>query len=74
MIAAQDMESSNKLQRPVEYQNGDDSHCSLFPLIEVALKISWTRDVFDRLLLAEAKISRQGFISANKNIHSNWRS
>ena len=44
-----------------------------FRLTEEALKLNWTRDVFDRWLLAEAKILRQGFISAGKNIQPNWR-
>ena len=42
-------------------------------IIEEALKISWTRDVFDRLLVAEAKILRHGFVSADRNIQSNFK-
>ena len=42
-------------------------------IIEEALKISWTRDVFDRLLVAEAKSSGHGFISADRNIQANFK-
>ena len=42
-------------------------------IIEEALKISWTRDVFDRLLVAEAKTLGHGFISADKNIQANFK-
>ena len=42
-------------------------------VIEEALKISWTRDVFDRLLVAEAKTLKHGFISADRNIQSNYQ-
>jgi len=42
-------------------------------IIEEALKISWTRDVFDRLLVAEAKSLDHGFISADRNIQSNYK-
>lgn len=42
-----------------------------FPLSEIideALKIDWTRDVFDRLLVAEAKAKGAGFITADDDI------
>ena len=42
-------------------------------VIEEALKIDWTRDVFDRLLVAEAVARGSGFITADKNILSNLR-
>jgi len=42
-------------------------------IIGEALKLSWTRDVFDRLLVAEAAIEKQGFISADRNIQSNFK-
>ena len=42
-------------------------------IIEEALKISWTRDVFDRLLVAEAKTLKHGFVSADRNIQSNYK-
>ena len=42
-------------------------------IIEEALKIDWTRDVFDRLLVAEAVARGSGFITADENILSNLR-
>ncbi len=42
-----------------------------FPLSEIideALKIDWTRDVFDRLLVAETKAKGAGFITADDDI------
>jgi PIN domain nuclease of toxin-antitoxin system len=41
--------------------------------IEEALKIRWTRDVFDRLLSAEANIVGGSFITADENIKSNLK-
>ena len=44
-----------------------------FPLSEIideALKIDWTRDVFDRLLVAEAKVKGAGFITADDDIRA----
>jgi PIN domain nuclease of toxin-antitoxin system len=48
------------------------SSCSLAPIIEEALKINWTRDVFDRLLVAEAIAMEGRFITADENIRSNF--
>ena len=42
-------------------------------IIEAALKINWTRDVFDRLLSAEAMVAGGGFITADENIKSNLK-
>jgi PIN domain nuclease of toxin-antitoxin system len=42
-------------------------------VIEEALKINWTRDVFDRLLVSEAIVAKQGFISADRNIQKNFK-
>ena len=42
-------------------------------IIEDALKIKWTRDVFDRLLVAEAAAKACRFISADENIRSNFK-
>jgi len=42
-------------------------------IIEAALKIDWTRDVFDRLLTAEAVARGSGFITADENILSHLR-
>jgi len=47
------------------------SETPLQQIIEQALKISWTRDVFDRLLSAEALVVGGGFITADENIKSN---
>jgi PIN domain nuclease of toxin-antitoxin system len=40
-------------------------------IIEEALKIDWTRDVFDRLLTAEAVARGSSFVTADENILSN---
>jgi len=42
-------------------------------IVEQALKIDWTRDVFDRLLAAEVIERGSGFITADGNILSNLR-
>ena len=42
-------------------------------IIGEALKISWTRDVFDRLLVAEAISVGSGLISADETIRSNYK-
>ena len=49
------------------------SDCSLREIINEALKIDWTRDIFDRLLTAEAKIQKSGFITADEIIRVNYR-
>ena len=49
------------------------SETPLHQIIEKALNISWTRDVFDRLLAAEALVVGGGFITADKNIKSNLK-
>ncbi len=49
------------------------SETPLQQIIEEALKISWTRDVFDRLLSAEALVVGGGFITADENIKSNLK-
>ncbi len=40
-------------------------------IIDESLKISWTRDVFDRLLAAEAVAKGAGFVTADTDIRSN---
>ena len=42
-------------------------------VIEEALKINWTRDVFDRLLVSEAIVAKLDFISADRNILKNFK-
>jgi PIN domain nuclease of toxin-antitoxin system len=49
------------------------SETPLQQIIEKALKISWTRDVFDRLLSAEAMVVGGGFITADENIKFNLK-
>ena len=49
------------------------SETPLQQIIEEALKISWTRDVFDRLLAAEAAVVGGGFITADENIKYNFK-
>jgi PIN domain nuclease of toxin-antitoxin system len=43
-------------------------------VIEEAMQIHWTRDVFDRMLSAEAQFSGAGFVTADQVIRSNLRS
>ena len=47
------------------------SEAPLPHIIDEALKIRWTRDVFDRLLSAEAQLPGEGFITADETIRSN---
>ena len=49
------------------------SETPLQQIIEQALKISWTCDVFDRLLSAEAIVIGGGFITADDVIKSNLK-
>ena len=42
-------------------------------IIDEAMKISWTRDGFDRLLVAEAQTLKLGFVSADRDIKSNYK-
>ena len=42
-------------------------------IIEEALKLKWTRDIFDRLLVAEAKAFKRGFVSADRHVQSNFK-
>jgi len=49
------------------------SETPLQQIIEEAMKINWTRDVFDRMLSAETMVTGGGFITADKNIKSNLK-
>lgn len=49
------------------------SDCSLSEIIDAALKIDWTRDVFDRLLTAEARRKKIGLITADEDIRANYK-
>ena len=42
-------------------------------IIEEALKLKWTIDVFDRFLVTEAKALKHGFVSADRDIQANFR-
>jgi len=48
------------------------SEIAMNQIVEEALKIRWIRDVFDRLLVAEAAIANHGFISADRDIQTNY--
>jgi PIN domain nuclease of toxin-antitoxin system len=49
------------------------SECPLNNIIEEALKINWTRDVFDRLLVAETMRDQSLLlITADKKIHEKF--
>ena len=49
------------------------SNRPLETIMEEAPRISWTRDVFDRLLVAEAESAGCGFVSADKTIRSHYK-
>ena len=46
--------------------------CPLSKIMDDALKIEWTRDVFDRLLTAETKTKQSNFITADEDIRANY--
>lgn len=43
-------------------------------LIDAATKHSWTRDVFDRLLVADAEVHRAGLVTKDETIRQHFRS
>lgn len=49
------------------------SQASLTEIINEALKIHWTRDVFDRLYVAEAKADSAALVTADAKIRGNFR-
>lgn len=49
------------------------SETPLQQVIEEALKINWTRNVFDRMLSAETMVTGGGFITADEKIKSNLK-
>ncbi len=49
------------------------SESPLCDIIDEALKIDWTRDVFDRVLTAEASLQKSGFITADETIRANYK-
>ncbi len=42
-------------------------------IVDEALKIDWTRDVFDRLLVGEARARQAGLITADRDIQTHFR-
>jgi PIN domain nuclease of toxin-antitoxin system len=59
---------TEKLTKNAKKEIDDCSDCPLDEIIDEALKIDWTRDIFDRLLTAEAQAKGSGFITADENI------
>jgi PIN domain nuclease of toxin-antitoxin system len=49
------------------------SNAPVGEIIDEALKIDWTRDVFDRLLIAEARVKGSSFITADESIRHNFK-
>lgn len=43
-------------------------------LIDAAMKHAWTRDVFDRLLVADAEVHRAGLVTKDETIRQHFRS
>jgi PIN domain nuclease of toxin-antitoxin system len=60
----------NYLSRAINLQT---SNMSLQEIMDRASSISWTRDVFDRILVAEAAATASGFITADSNIRTNLK-
>jgi len=58
------------LQNDIGLEIEDVSARSLFLS---AIKESWTRDPFDRMLVAHASINNHSLISKDRNIHSNFK-
>jgi len=49
------------------------SNCPLNEMIDQSIKISWTRDVFDRLLAAEVEATGGRFVTADATIRENLK-
>jgi len=49
------------------------SGCPLKKIIDISLKTSWTRDVFDRLITAEAILESAGLITADRTIRTHFK-
>jgi len=47
--------------------------CDLGKIIDASLKIGWTRDVFDRLIVAEATAFGYRLITADKHIKKHFK-
>jgi len=53
--------------------NFELSNASFSDICEVAESLSWTRDVFDRLIVAEAKFANAKLITKDSNIHKHYK-
>jgi len=60
----------NYLSKTIDLRVSD---CPLHQIIDATLKTDWTRDVFDRLLTAEAVAENAGFITADREIRENLK-
>ena len=49
------------------------SNTPMGEIIDEALRIDWTRDVFDRLLIAEARVKGSGLITADERVRYNFK-
>jgi PIN domain nuclease of toxin-antitoxin system len=47
------------------------SETPLAQVVDEAVKIKWTRDVFDRMLAADARVNGCALITADEEIRSN---
>jgi len=60
----------NSLSKSIDLRVSD---WPLSSIIDEALKIRWTRDIFDRLLVGEARARAGGLITADKEIRKHFR-
>jgi PIN domain nuclease of toxin-antitoxin system len=49
------------------------SESSFDKIINESLKIKWTRDVFDRLIVSESRLEEIGLVTADSIILKNYR-
>ena len=45
---------------------------SLAPIVEQAMQLTWTRDPFDRLLVATAALHQAPFVTRDRKIHDHY--
>ena len=69
-ITAQPAIILKSLAGSINLKTGD---CQIDKLINEALNIGWTRDLFDRLLISEVKITGSQLVTADKKIRSNLK-
>ena len=60
----------NSLAHAIDLKVSDSP---LNKIIDISLKTSWTRDVFDRLITAEAILVSAGLITADRTIRTNFK-